>query len=248
MVVIVLLLASPAMAQQVDHAAWDSLVRRHVTHGLVDYQAIQKERALFDRYVERLASVDPAQLDSTEERLAFWINAYNALVVHAVLERYPLASVKRIRGFFDGLRYEVGGRTLTLNDVEAQGRALGDWRIHMALVCASSSCPPLRSEAYVASRLNLQLTEQAMQFLSDTQRGLRVDGNTLWLSKIYDWYAADFAPAAAPAALHRLTPSTLLSAIRPYLKAELARVIGESRLGLKFLDYNWSLNQQVAQP
>ena len=228
----------------IDHAAWDGLLRRFVSEGLVDYAGLKQERGVLDRYLKQLGGVDPAQLGSREEQLAFWINAYNACVFTGVLERYPLKSVKEVKGFFDGLRYQIAGQARTLNEIEAQGRALGDWRIHFAVVCASSSCPPLRSEAYVPDRLEAQLAEQTLNFLRDAQRGLRVDGATLWVSKIFDWYAADFVPAGELGALRRPTAEKLVQVLSPSLSPETLQAAQRRKLGLKFFNYDWSINER----
>jgi hypothetical protein len=116
--------------QQVDHAGWDALLRAHVnSEGLVDYAALGQQRAALEAYLTTLADADVASLPR-DEQLAFWINAYNACVVKGVLEHYPIKSVKEVRGFFDTIRYQVGGRLLALNEIEVQSRALGEWRIH----------------------------------------------------------------------------------------------------------------------
>jgi len=227
----------------VDHGPWDELLRRYVQGGLVDYQSWQADQVALDRYLASLQEVDPAQLASREGQLAFWINLYNASVVKGVLRRFPLKSVKQVPGFFDGLMYPVNRKLLTLNEIEEQARLLGDWRVHFALVCASSSCPLLRAEAYVPERLNNQLTEQTVQFLNDPQRGLRVEGRTLWLSKIFDWYPADFVPEAK-GFFHRLTPEKLAPIVKPYLAPEVAQMIGQGRLEIRYLDYDWTLNAQ----
>ncbi|MBI2104390.1 MAG: DUF547 domain-containing protein [Candidatus Omnitrophica bacterium] len=135
-------------ASAVDHSMWDQLLKRHVRQGLVDYTSVQAERKLMDQYLEQLAIVDVDTLPSKEAKLAFWVNAYNASVVKGVLDHAPVTSVKEVKGFFDRIRYRVAGRERTLNEIEGEGRALGDWRIHFAVVCASSSCPPLINEAY----------------------------------------------------------------------------------------------------
>lgn len=224
----------PAPPLRVDEAAWDHLLQHHVSSGLVDYAGLAGERATLEAYLAYLGDMDPAALSSREARLAFWINAYNACVLKGVLKRYPLRSVKDVQGFFDKVRYRVAGRDRTLNEIEAEGRRFGDARVHFALVCASSSCPPLRSGAYVPERLEAQLTEQAKQFLSDPRRGLRLEGSTLWASLIFKWYAKDFVPG-------RLTPKALLSALHPDLPAALQTVVGE-RLRFKWIDYDWTLN------
>ncbi len=232
---------APGWAQDiVDHAPWDGLMRRDVKDGLVDYQGLQRERAALEQYLAQLAHVDPDTLPSPAAKLAFWANAYNACVVKGVLEHYPLKSVKDVKGFFDGVPYPVGGQSLTLNQLEAKGRALGDWRIHFAVVCASSSCPILRSEAYVPERLEQQLAGQVGQFLRDPARGLRVDEakRILWVSKIFKWYAKDFVRQGA------LTSETLLLVLHRYLDAAWLSQAQRQPLALNFFEYDWTLNDQ----
>lgn len=229
----------------IDHTAWDALLRRYVdAHGAVDYRAWRGEgRDALERYLQRLAQIDVSRLDR-DEALAFWINAYNACVVQGVLEHYPINSIKDVPGFFEKITYRIGKDSLTLNEIEGRGRKLGDWRVHFAVVCASSSCPPLVSEAYVPERLNEQLVEQTRRFLADPQRGLRVESRTLWLSKIFDWYKTDFMPAGELGWFGRLTPEKLLPHIEPYLDRDTAHAIRSKRLSISVLDYDWSLNAQ----
>jgi len=229
-----------AAEQTIDHTAWDQFLQRSVKDGLVDYRRLQKEEEALAGYLASLQDVDLAQLSSREAQLAFWINAYNACVVKGVLDHSPLTSVKAVKGFFDNIRYRIGGESLTLNEIEAKGRALGDWRIHFAVVCASSSCPSLRSEAYVPDRLEAQLTEQTSQFLRHPSTGLRLDATqrVLWVSNIFRWYAKDFVPSGA------LTVGNLLEVIGPYVEPSVVQAIGRQRLKLKFLEYDWTLNAQ----
>ncbi|MBI3320504.1 MAG: DUF547 domain-containing protein [Candidatus Omnitrophica bacterium] len=225
-----------------DQAAWDGVLQRYVAEGLVDYDGLRADRASLDRYLASLSAADPSRWPSQEARLAFWINAYNACVFKGVLDHFPVKSVKEVRGFFDRLRYQVAGRDMTLNQIEREGRVLGDWRIHVAVVCASSSCPPLRAEAYVPERLNDQLADQATQFLKDPRHGLRLDGSTLWLSKIMDWYAGDFLKTSPAGPAGKLTSEALLPVLTPYLDAGVVSAISQQKPGIKFFDYDWSLN------
>ena len=225
----------------VDHSAWHGLLTHYVRDGLVDYAGLKLATPALEGYLATLRRTIPSRLRARQDQLAFWINAYNACVVAGVVKRYPLASVRSVSGFFDRLRYDVGGRALTLNDIEAEGRKLGDWRLHMALVCASSSCPPLRAEAYVPERLDDQLADQTRQFLRDPQRGLRVEGGTMWVSKIFKWYVGDFLPGG------QLIPARLVAVLEPYLDPDAAATIRQRpTLGLKLLDYDWSLNRVPA--
>lgn len=227
--------------EAVDHSAWDVLLHRHVRDGAVDYQGLAADRQALDAYLTTLRGVDVYQLPNRDNQLVFWINAYNASVITGVLDHYPLRSVKDIDGFFETIRYRVAGRDLTLNEIEQEGRALGDWRIHFAVVCASSSCPTLRSEAYDPERLDEQLTEQTAQFLQDPERGLRVDGSTLWVSKIFKWYTKDFVPSAG-GLFGRLKPDALVDVLESYLHASVRDAARTRAKTVKYLDYDWLLN------
>lgn len=235
--------AIAAPQQSVDYAEWDDLLRRYVTSGLVNYSGLQNERAVLDRYLTRLQRVDATQLVSQEERLAFWINAYNANVVKGVLDHYPMTSVKEVKSFFNRIRYRVAGRDLTLNEIEGEGRALGDWRIHFAVVCAATGCPLLRSEAYVPDRVGAQLDEQVSRYLVDDVHGMRIDAvsKTLWVSKIFTWYAKDFV-AAGP-----LAAKSLWVVIGGFVPQHTPRLPVPEQFSLKFLDYDWTLND-LAHP
>ena len=235
-----LLLASPVFAEPIDQADWDGLLQRHVNaQGLVDYMGLQQDRAVLDRYLARIATADVTALPNSAQ-LAFWINAYNACVFKGVLDHYPLKSVKDVKGFFDKLHYPVAGASLTLNEIEAKGRALGDWHIHFGVVCASSSCPFLRSEAYDPARVEAQLTEQCKRFLADPARGLRIEPETLWLSKIFKWYAKDFVSDG------QLTVANLFPVIDAFLTPENDALLRQRHLrAIKFLDYDWTLNESV---
>ncbi len=247
-IVVMLGILPAASAMEVNHVAWDQMLRNYVKDGLVDYRGFNHADDILILYLGMLGGVQSEQLPSRDARLAFWINAYNACVIKGVLDHYPIKSVKDVKGFFDGIRYQIAGESLTLNGIEAKARALGDWRIHFAVVCASLSCPILRSEAYTADRVDAQLTQQVQQFLSNTEKGLRLDPrqDTLWVSKIFKWYAADFVPNGA------LTAQSLLERLRPVLDPAIAQAIGQElvkdyELHVRFMDYDWSLNAQTTR-
>ena len=235
---VVLLLVPGVRAQAVDHAGWEGLLRRHVQNGLVDYQGVKQEEAQLNQYLASVQGVQVAQLPK-DAQLAFWINAYNACVFRGVLDHQPLKSVRDVKGFFDKLTYRVGGGSMVLNDMEKQARAFGDWRTHAAVNCASTSCPPLRAEAYLPERVEAQLAEQAAKWLADPQRGLRLDDKTLWVSKIFKWYARDFVASGKTGATEMLLP-----VIRPYIDPALAQRIEQGHPEVKFMDYDWTLNAQ----
>ncbi len=228
-----LLLALSATAVDHSHGEFDAVLRAQVANGVVNYPGIAAD-GRFQDYVSRLA--DPLPRDLTrEERLAFYINAYNALAIQGILNGYSPASLLGRYKFFKRIRYQMDGSEINLFDLERKVIIpMGEPRIHFALVCASYSCPPLRSEAYVASRLDSQLEEQARLFLQDNAKN-KFDTNTqtAYLSKIFDWYANDFEGSAG----------SVQQYVAQYLpSADLAKALMADGYKLKYLRYDWRLN------
>lgn len=237
--------SSFAAEARVDHSLWEALLRRSVVDGKVDYQGMAEARDALDQYTASLTGIQPEQLASREEQLAFWINAYNATITVAVLTHAPLRSVKDVPGFFNRERHRVGGQDLTLDEIERAAHRLRDWRSHMAVVCASAGCPPLRSEAYLPERLEEQLVDQTQRYLADSARGLRIEGATLWLSHIFTWAAADIVPRAPRGWMGpRLRVEDLLPVLGPYLTPEGRERLRRGRVTIRFIPYDWSLNHQ----
>ena len=229
---------------EVETAAWDRVVRSFVRGGGVDYGALQADRADLDVFLASLGDAEPSGW-SGNERLAFWINAYNAVVVHFVLERYPgLGSVLEVDGFFEALRFPVAGTERSLDEIETAARDLGDARLHFAVVCASTSCPDLRPEAYVAERLDGQLEEQTAAFLADPEKGLRFDeaAGTVHLSSIFKWYAGDFTGGST--VVSYFFRGGVLDWAARHLGAPLASRIEEADPDVVYMDYDWSLNDR----
>ena len=225
-------------------AAWDRVLKRHGEDGGVDYGALREDRDDLDAFLLYAARTKPQEL-SEPERLAFLINAYNAYVVKAVLDRYPgIRSVKSVDGFFDGQRFRVGGEEKTLDEIEKAARAM-DVRVHFAVVCASTSCPDLRGEAYVGSRVDEQLADQTRRFLSDPAKGLRYEAedNDLWLSSIFKWYAGDFTGGSTLVAF--FARGGVLDWVIDHLGDEpLAATLRQREPSIKYMDYDWSLNDR----
>ena len=227
-----------------DAEGWNGLLSRHARDGGIAYSTLAGERALLEEYLESVAAADPSALDPDQE-LAFWINAYNAGVASLVLDRYPgVESIKDVGGFFDELTFEVAGGPMTLDEVEGRARGSGDPRVHFAVVCASASCPDLRGEAYVGDRLDEQLDEQTRSFLADREKGLRFDpdGNELHLSSIFKWYAGDFTGGSTVVAF--FARGKVAAWVLDYLPGELAGAIRAADPDVRYLDYDWSLNDR----
>ncbi len=228
-------------ARAFEHAAWDALLKRHVRvlpgqhASQMDYAGMARDRAALKAYLDTLSAVPQAEFDgwAKDERKAFLINAYNAFTVEKILTRWPdIASIWDFGKFFGNPFkddfFKLLGRPMTLDGIEhgtlRKKGAYDDPRIHFAVNCASIGCPMLREEAYVAARLEAQLDQQAVRFLSDRSRNRFRDGR-LEVSKIFDWFKEDFEPREA------------------YF-GRYAKVLGYpgGPVPLEFLDYDWSLN------
>lgn len=195
--------AQPATAREtvVDHRAWNTMLATYVTDGMVDYDAFQRD-ARFTAYLAQLERVEVAALPRNEQ-LAYWINVYNAFTIQLLNSRKERTSIRNINKVL-GVTLKspwaepivkADRRTLTLDDVEHEiiRKRFKDPRIHVALVCAAMGCPPLRSEAYDASRLDAQLDDQARRFLAQTAKNhVDVKSGTVYGSPIFTWYREDF--------------------------------------------------------
>jgi hypothetical protein len=222
--------------------AWARVLATYHSGGGLDYAALQGDRQDLDLFLGSLASAKPEAMD-LQDQIAFWINAYNAVVVHHVLEAYPgIGSVKEVEGFFDELRFPVAGEQLTLDEIENRARVLGDPRVHFAVVCASTSCPDLRPEPYRGQLLEAQLESSTRAFLADTTKGLAWERseNTLELSSIFKWYAGDFTGGSTVIAF--FVRGRVLDWILPHLPADLAGQLDSLSPSVRYMDYDWSLN------
>lgn len=236
-----------------DVSDYDRLLRTYVAEdGWVDYAGLARERTALNRFLEQVASVSPKEFKDQSERLAFWINAYNAYTLTDVLDTVygRHQSVRQVRGFFDGRKHAVAGEQLTLDEIEKRGRGLHDPRIHFAIVCASTSCPKLQRFAYTGQTLDRQLDQATREFLAAPNRGLRFDRehNKLHVSPIFEWYAGDFtgSPSGAGGLWARakatVSGGELLDFIARYAPPEIVRRIKENRPPLRYFSYDWSLN------
>ena len=162
--------------------------------GNVNYAAIKRNPLELQGLLKRIAAFDAASATPTD-REAFYLNAYNLLVIGEVVAHYPLESVQKVPGFFDKNLVSVAGEKLTLNNLETQKlrQPYADPRVHFALVCAAKGCPRLSRAAYVGNQLDAQLTIQARKVLQDPSF-IRVDanGHKVQLSQIFKWYEPDF--------------------------------------------------------
>jgi Protein of unknown function, DUF547 len=251
-------LSSPtatAMASGFNHKPLDELLSTYVGRdGWVDYAALQKDRAKLDAYVATLATAQHGSFPNDAERLAFWINAYNANTLVAVLDDIygKHKSVKEIeQEFFKTKKHPVAGEQLTLDEIEKKGRDMKDPRIHFVVNCASASCPKLQRYAFTGAELETQLTQATRDFLGDSTRGMNyVPGsNEVYLSPIFKWYAGDFTNESSTVARVKAETSgqELLEVAKKYVPAEVANFLTEKKPKVKYLEYDWTLNDKNVQ-
>lgn len=254
--------AHAAPAAGVDTADYAKVLDQYVDdNGLVNYAALKAARQPLDAFVASLASLDRATYDSWKDtgKLAFWLNAYNALVLRTVIDNYPIQpqkgrtsypdnSVQQIPGVWDGKPYTVMGRKVTLNGIENDviRAQFKEPRVHMALVCGAMSCPRLRREPYRGDALDRQLDDQARIFLTDL-RNFFIDrpNSEVWVSSIFQWYVDDFAPGALKKMdLSAARKKAVLDFIAHYLDPKDADYLRTGTYTLQYFDYDWSLNVQ----
>lgn len=248
-----------------DHGAWTALLKKHVVlieggrASQVRYTGFQQDRAALKSYLDSLSKVTQQEFDgwSKTQRMAFLINAYNAYTIEKILTRYP--DIKSIWDFgkvfgnpFKDRFFKLLARESTLDQIEHETlRKPGVYdepRVHFAVNCAATGCPMLREEAYVAARLDAQLEEQARRFLSDRSRNRYNPGNgRLEVSRIFDWFKEDWTSGyrgldgkAAPVGSREqyFAGHAALLADSP----EHRKLIQAEKAELRFLEYDWGLN------
>jgi hypothetical protein len=226
-------------ANPVQHGEWDALVKKHVSkNGMVDYQGFLKDKKQLQVYLDKLSANKPTSKWSKNEKMAFWINAYNAFTVKLILDHYPIKSIKDIKrgipfvnSVWDIAFIPMGKEKIDLNYIEHTilRKEFNDPRIHAAINCASFSCPLLRNEAYYASRLDEQLNDAMRRFVNDPQRN-QLDKSNIKISKIFSWFAGDF----------KLNGSSILDYLNKYAKKRV-----QPNAKIDFLEYQWELNDVV---
>lgn len=219
------------------HKAWTQLLQKHVSpEGYVDYAGFKKDESDLDAYLTTLQNHPPnAAVWSTQEQIAYWINVYNAFTIKLIMDHYPVASIKDIAGGipfvntpWDVKFIEIGGETYDLNNVEhgILRKQFNEPLIHVAVNCASVSCPRLRNEAFEAERLTEQLKDQADYFINRSGKN-EISPKQWKLSKILKWYGGDFKERYGSAE----------GFVRTFSRQSLA-----DEVDIDFLEYNWDLN------
>jgi hypothetical protein len=242
LIVAFMILSSLTIHAQVSptHELFDDLLKKHVSlAGKVNYKGFIKDSVALNRYLSILSKTPPNTKTWTEqEQVAYWINAYNAFTIKLIMTYYPIKSIKDIGSSiqipfvntpWDIKFITIGNEKLDLNSIEHKKlrKEFDDPRIHMALVCASKSCPILLNEAYDPKQLDQQLTRQTKAFLADSFRN-KITPDKPELSSIFNWYGMDFSKNGG----------SVTSFINTYSSVKI-----KPKAKISYLDYDWGLNE-----
>jgi len=232
-IIVMLLIGFSAEAQNLDtfFKQADAFLNANVANGKVAYDAIKKDTKSLDEVLKTAESISVLKSDAKNYQ-AFWINAYNLSVIKGLINNYPTKSPLDDKGFFDKTKYSLGGKKITLNDIEHKllRAEFKDPRFHFVLVCGAVGCPPLIAKAYLPITLETQLQNQTKlalngnYFIKVNVKKKRVEG-----SKILEWYKEDFT-------MNGMTEIEYINTIRT------EKIPADYKLS--YFEYNWKINKQ----
>ena len=210
-----------------NHSSWNNLLQNNVSQtGNVNYKTFKTNKKTLLNYITSLGENMPNETWTKKDKLAFWINAYNAMTVDLILRNYPLKSIKDIKNPWEQRYWKLADKWYNLDEIEHQIlRKMDEPRIHFA-ICASYSCPKLQNEAYTSEDLEQQLTKATKEFLNDSERN-SISQNNIELSKIFKWFSKDFEQNGS-----------LINFLNLYSDIKISDKAKKS-----FKDYNWDLNE-----
>ena len=232
------------------YSTWNQALNQFAKDGGFNYKALKKDPALLNDFLKSISTLSKKEYEewNKDQKITFWINAYNALAIKVILDHYPPkrglswkavaypeTSIQQIPNVWDRNLAEIFGEDYSLNRIEhgTLRKEFEEPRIHFALVCAARGCPPLRKEAYVPERLNAQLDDQARQFFSNPEKAkYDAEDNVLHLSPILRWFGKDFENDGGPT-----------SFAKKYMPTKAGQKLSD-KTKIKWLDYDWSLNEK----
>jgi hypothetical protein len=232
--------------------------------GMVNYKKLKSEPEKLLAFITELRNLDRKDFDkwSDNEKMAFWLNAYNALTLKAIIDNYPIKSsffrsriypknsIRQISGVWDKINFKVMGQNLTLGHIEHKILRVkfDNPGIHIAMVCVAIGCPPLRNEPYTGEKLQEQLDDQTRRFLANFDKfKIKRTDNRIYLSPIFKWFASDFIKKYSPQkgiGRHNKEKSAVLNFIASYLDNSQKDYVLAGKFRIKYLKYDWSLNEQ----
>ena len=229
---ITLMLSITVSAQNIEtfFSKTNTFLGTHVKDGKVDYKSIHKDQSSLDEILKLAEGISVSSSDANNFQ-AFWINAYNLSVIKGIIDNYPTKSPLDNKGFFDKTTYSLGGKQITLNDIEHKllRAKFKDARFHFVLVCGAVGCPPLINKAYLPSTLDTQLETQTKKALNGSFLKVNTKKKRVEASEIMKWYKEDFT----------MNGMTEIDFINKYRTEQIP-----DNYKLSYFTYNWSLNKQ----
>ncbi len=258
-------LAAESEKQGFDYSDLADALKINVDNaGMVNYKNLKAQSEKLRAFITELRNLDRKDFDKWDDnaKIAFWLNAYNALTLKAIIDNYPIKSsffksriypknsIRQIAGVWDKINFKVMGQNLTLGHIEHKILRVkfDEPGIHVAMVCAAMGCPPLRNEPYTADKLQEQLDDQTRRFLANHAKFKIVrSDDRIYLSPIFKWFAADFIKKYGPKksiGRHDKEESAVLNFIASYLDKAQKEYVLAGKFKIKYLKYDWSLNEQ----
>ena len=210
----------------------DLFFKDYVHNGNVKYKAIHSNQERLNNLVKQIASTTLENFD-TKSQKAFYLNAYNILVIKSVIAKYPISSPMDVDGFFDKQTHTLAGKKITLNDIENKiiRPQFKDSRIHFALVCAAKGCPKIANFAFSPEKMEQQLQQLTVNAMNNIQfTRVKNQDKKVLVSEIFNWYKDDFI-AEAP---------NLLSYVNKYRTVKI-----DNNFSVGHYTYDWKLNEAV---
>jgi len=214
--------------EQFNHTIFNTLLEQNVSKtGETNYRGFIKKKTIFKSYLTALSENLPTEKWTKEDKLAYWMNTYNAFTIKLIIDNYPTQSIKDIKNAWDSRFFRLGKKWYNLSEIEHKIlRKMNDPRIHFGINCASFSCPPLLNLAFTANNVNDELDHLTHQFINDTIRNT-ISEDSIQLSKIFQWYAKDFK-----------TDGSLIDYLNKY-----SDIVINPRAKKSYKKYDWSLNE-----
>ncbi|MEW7290139.1 DUF547 domain-containing protein [Aquimarina sp. 2304DJ70-9] len=216
------------VSKALSHQPWNTLLAKHVSaDGIVNYKGFKQDRAQFRTYLKALEQNAPGKTASKADKLAYWMNVYNAFTIKLIIDKYPIKSIKDIADPWDLRFFKIGTTWYTLNDIEHRIlRKMNDPRIHFGINCASFSCPPLLNKAFTAQNVDQELEKLAIAFINDPKRNT-ITAEKIEISKIFSWFGKDFKKEGS-----------LIDFLNKY-----SNIVINTDAKKSFKAYDWSLNE-----
>ncbi len=214
----------------VNHTEWDNMLILNVTtNGMVDYEGVTADATMFYKYFRYLQNISPKEDWSMEEKLAYWINVYNATAMKLIIDEYPIESINKIENPWKRKVFKSEGVRYSLDNIEHDIlRKFGDPRIHFLINCGSMSSPRLWNRAYTSANINEALEERTREFINDPQRN-QITASVVRISELFKWYEKDFTDNG----------TDVIDFINQYAKVKISKTANR-----QYIAYDWNLNKK----